>query len=52
MKIYKLSFDVDNFENIEVCQNVSADFYQMFDGTSLKKTWEMIEVKRMEPEKV
>lgn len=51
MKIYKLCFDVDNYENIETCQEVSVDFYQMFDGTSLKGKWRSLKVKRMEPEK-
>lgn len=35
MKIYKLCFDVDNYDNIEMCQGMLVDFYQMFDGTNI-----------------
>lgn len=38
MKIYKLDFDVDNFEKLEVCNPVDVEFYRMFDVTSLKSS--------------
>ena len=51
MKIFKLNFDVDNFEILEVCEPVDIEFYRMFDGTSLKSGWKKLKVRRMEPEK-
>lgn len=51
MKIYKLCFDVDNFESLRLCESSTVDFFQQFDGTKLGNTWSTIEVERMEPDK-
>ena len=45
MKIYELEFDVDNYKSIELTENRNADFYQMFDGRSLKEAWDELTVK-------
>ena len=51
MKIYKLKFDVNKYESFEVNEPVTAEFYQKFDGSSLKDKWKKLKVRRMEPEK-
>jgi len=45
MKIYKLDFDVDNYRSVELCEEAEADYYQMFDGRSLKDNWRILRVK-------
>lgn len=45
MKVYRLDFDVDNYKSIQLCEKVDADYYQMFDGSSLKDCWIIPNVK-------
>ena len=51
MKIWQLSFDVDNFDNFITEIGFAADEVQSFDGRSRVATWVPLKVKRMEPEK-
>lgn len=51
MKIWQLSFDVENYDNFIPEIEFSADEVQSFDGRSKVATWVPIKVKRMEPEK-
>ncbi len=51
MKVYKLDFDVNNYKSIQLCEEISADYYQMFDGTSLKNRWKKLKVKFYEEDK-
>lgn len=51
MRIWQLSFDVDNFDNFIPEIKFSADEVQSFDGRSKKSSWTPLKVKRMEPEK-
>lgn len=51
MKIYKLNFDVDNYDNLYIPGDVSADFYQMFDGNSIKGVWRKLKVKKISNKK-
>ncbi len=51
MKVYKLDFDVNNYKSIQLCEEISADYYQMFDGTSLKNRWKKLKVKYYEEDK-
>ena len=48
MRIYKLDFDVNNYKSIQLCDDVNVDYYQMFDGTSLKDNWKSLKVKYYE----
>ena len=45
MKVYRLDFDVSNYKSICLCENVDADYYQMFDGSSIKDDWIIRKVK-------
>lgn len=51
MKIYKLRFDVDNYENLEPLEDISIETFQMFDGTSHIESWNKMRVKKMNSEK-
>lgn len=51
MKIYRLNFDVNNYKSIRLCENVNAQYYQMFDGTSLKDSWRIPKVMEYEEDK-
>lgn len=51
MRIYKLDFDVNNYKSIQLCEYVSSDYYQMFDGTSIKDKWTTLKVKYYEDDK-
>lgn len=51
MKIWQLSFDVDNFDNFIPEIELTATEVQSFDGRPKKINWTPIKVKRMEPEK-
>lgn len=44
MKIYKLDFDVNNYKSIQVSSKVDADYYQLFDGNSIKDIWQPLSV--------
>ena len=48
---YKLDFDVNNYKSIQLCEDVSYDYYQMFNGTSIKKNWKTLKVKYYEDDK-
>ena len=48
-KIYKLRFDVDQYENINPVEKKDADYYQSFDGSPKLQTWRTMKVERMEP---
>ncbi len=50
MKIYKLRFDSTNYKNMYPSEEKDADFYQMFNGTSYKKTWEKFDLKYLAEE--
>ena len=51
MKVYMLDFDVNSYKSIRLCDNVDADFYQMFDGRSLKDVWKNSKVEVYEEDK-
>ena len=51
MKIFTLDFDVNNYKSVQLCENVNADFYQMFDGTPVKNQWKTLEVKEYDDSK-
>lgn len=51
MKIWQLSFDVDNYDNFIPEIEFSADEVQSFDGRTKKSNWIPLKVKRMEPDK-
>lgn len=47
MKMYKLEFDVSNFDWLETSKENMKKFCQLFDGTHLKDSWEIPQAKRM-----
>ncbi len=51
MKIWKLNFELDLYDNLMPVNKISIDELQTFDGRSKKDNWRAIKVKRMEPEK-
>lgn len=51
MKIWKLKFELDEFDNLIPVKAFSAEEIWRFDGHALKKDWNPLPVKRMEPEK-
>lgn len=51
MKIWKLYFEVDKYENLIPIRAFTADEIQSFDGRKKKDIWKRLPVKRMEPEK-
>lgn len=51
MKIYRLDFDVNNYKSIQICNKADADYYQMFDGTSILDKWEQLDVMYYEEDK-
>lgn len=46
-----LDFDVNSYKSIRLRDNVDADFYQMFDGRSLKDVWKKSKVEVYEEDK-
>ena len=52
MKVYLLNFDVNNYKSIQLCDDVDADYYQMFDGTRLKEHWISPKVKVYDEDEV
>lgn len=51
MKIWKLKFELDEYDNLIPVKAFSAEEIWRFDGHELKKDWKPLPVKRMEPEK-
>lgn len=51
MKIWKLFFEVDEYDNLMSEKALTADEIQSFDGRKKKENWIPLPVKRMEPEK-
>lgn len=51
MKIWKISAEVDQYDNLMPVKEFSPREYNLFDGTSLRNTWKTLAVQRMEPEK-
>lgn len=51
MKIWKLKFEVDLYDNLIPKETFSTEEIQSFDGRSKLSNWKPIEVTRMEPEK-
>ncbi len=51
MNIYRLKFDVNNYKSIQLCERVDSEFYQMFDGSSIKDNWEIKKVKEYDEDK-
>lgn len=51
MKIWKLHFEVDEFDNLIPVKKFTADQILSFDGRKMKDNWKPLLVKRAEPEK-
>ena len=51
MKIWKLDFKVDEYENLIPTKNFTVEEIQSFDGRRHLEQWEPLKVERMEPEK-
>lgn len=51
MKIWKLRFEVDEYDNLMPVRAFTADEIQAFDGRKHKKRWKPLPVTRMDPEK-
>ena len=51
MKIWKLQFEVDKYDNFVPIKSFTADEIQSFDGRRKKDGWVPLPVMRMEPEK-
>lgn len=51
MRIWKLKFEVDNYDNLIPVKELSVEEIWAFDGHELKRNWKPLAVKRMEPEK-
>lgn len=51
MKIWKLVFEVDEYDNLITEKELSIEEIQSFDGSSKLSNWEPLKVIRMEPEK-
>ncbi len=51
MKIWKLDFEVDVYDNLMPVKKISIDELRTFDGRPKKSEWKVIEVVRMEPER-
>ena len=51
MKIYKLNFDVNQYENLMPVIPFDFKTIQSFDGRKHLKSWKRLAVSRMEPEK-
>jgi hypothetical protein len=51
MKIWQLSFEVDDFDNLSPVDDFTANEIQSFDGRKKANLWTPLKVKKMEPEK-
>lgn len=51
MKIWKLCFELDRYDNLKPLKPFTVEEYQSFDGRRKKTDWKKLPVKRMEPEK-
>lgn len=51
MKIWKLDFELDKYDNLTLLNKISIEEVQLFDGCSKKEYWKNQEVARLEPEK-
>lgn len=51
MKIWKLKFELDEYDNLIPIKEFSVEEIWAFDGHKLKNDWKPLAVKRMEPEK-
>lgn len=51
MKIWKLKFELDKYDNLIPVKEFSVEEIWRFDGHELQKNWKPLPVKRMEPEK-
>lgn len=51
MNIWKLSFELDKYDNLTFAREMSIEEIRSFNGTSQKDHWQIEEVVRLEPEK-
>ncbi len=51
MKIWKLDFELDQYDNLTFKEELSIEEIQSYDGRSKKNDWKKKEVIRLEPEK-
>ena len=51
MKIWQLSFELDDYDNLVPIKEFTVEEIQSFDGRSHLRQWKPVQVKRMEPEK-
>lgn len=51
MKIWKLDFELDEYDNLTLSNKMSIEEIQSFDGRYKKDTWDNLAVVRLEPEK-
>lgn len=51
MRIWKLDFELDKYDNLTFKEKLSIEEIQSFDGRPKKKYWKNKEVVRLEPEK-
>lgn len=51
MKIWKLNFEVDEYDNLLPVKRFTVEEIQSFDGRKMKDTWKPLPVKRAEPKK-
>lgn len=52
MKIWHLDFELDEFDNLIPVKELSLDEIQSFNGSSKKKLWKSMDVKKMEDKKL
>lgn len=51
MKIWKLNFELDEYDNLKFAKEFSIDEIRLFNGSSQKDHWQIKEVVRIEPGK-
>lgn len=51
MKIWKLDFELDKYDNLTLLNKIDIDEIQSFDGRTKKEQWGNPEVVKLEPEK-
>ena len=49
MKIWQLSFELDDYDNLVPIKEFTVEEIQSFDGRSHLRQWKPVQVKRMEP---
>ena len=51
MRIWKMDFDLDNYDNLRPKERWTLDKIKSFDGRGQYGSWYPIELERLEPEK-